>query len=198
MGKGEKGDLKKKISQAQQEASELKEAIKQNRADKADTTLKDFAKGVPDIVEPGRSVKCCRTLKGNLGKVYDVEWHTGTTQLVTCYQEGRILLWDPLTGNKLHSVLNASPWGMTCSISPSGKMIASGGLDNICSVFDITAEESKRLKEIQGHEGYLSQLRFVNDQQILMASGDGTMSLCEAETGKRIHEFTGHQADVSW
>ena len=54
--------------------------------------------------------------------------------------------------------------------------MACGGLDNICSIYSLkTREGNVRVsKELQGHSGYLSSCRFLDDSRILTSSGDMT------------------------
>lgn len=63
---------------------------------------------------------------------------------------------------------------MTCAYSPSGNFVACGGLDNICSIYSLkTREGNVRVsKELQGHSGYLSSCRFLDDARVLTSSGD--------------------------
>lgn len=63
---------------------------------------------------------------------------------------------------------------MTCAYAPSGSFVACGGLDNICSIYSLkTREGNVRVsKELQGHSGYLSSCRFLDDSRILTSSGD--------------------------
>ena len=65
---------------------------------------------------------------------------------------------------------------MTCAYAPSGSFVACGGLDNICSIYSLkTREGNVRVsKELQGHTGYLSSCRFLDDSRILTSSGDMT------------------------
>jgi len=65
---------------------------------------------------------------------------------------------------------------MTCSYSPSGGMVASGGLDNTCSVYDLRGREGqvRICRELKGHTGYLSSCKFVDNIRLLTASEDGT------------------------
>lgn len=65
---------------------------------------------------------------------------------------------------------------MTCAYAPSGNYVACGGLDNICSIYNLkTREGNVRVsRELPGHTGYLSCCRFLDDSQIVTSSGDVT------------------------
>jgi guanine nucleotide-binding protein G(I)/G(S)/G(T) subunit beta-1 len=109
---------------------------------------------------------------------------------------------------------------MTCSYSPSGNFVASGGLDNICSVFrlnsssnyqyqggggttsssnndnNINANVSTPARKLVAHVGYLSCCRFLSDSQILTSSGDTTCILWDIDANAKIKEFADHTGDV--
>ena len=76
--------------------------------------------------------------------------------------------------------------------------VASGGLDNACTIFGIGGESAGRRggKELIGHEGYISCCRFITDKTILTSSGDGSVVYWDIEKGIQISKFVGHAADV--
>ena len=80
---------------------------------------------------------------------------------------------------QIHAIPLRSSWVMTCAYSPSGSFVACGGLDNICSIYSLkTREGNVRVsKELQGHTGYLSSCRFLDDSRIITSSGDMTWSV---------------------
>lgn len=42
---------------------------------------------------------------------------------------------------------------MSVAFAPSGNLVASGGLDNICTVYNIKAASPKTLRELDAHTG---------------------------------------------
>ena len=42
---------------------------------------------------------------------------------------------------------------MSCSMAPSGNLVASGGLDNMCTIANIKGASPKTLRELDAHEG---------------------------------------------
>lgn len=42
---------------------------------------------------------------------------------------------------------------MSVSFAPSGNLVASGGLDNLCTVYNIKAASPKTLRELDAHTG---------------------------------------------
>ena len=118
--------------------------------------------------------------------------------LVSASQDGKLIVWDSYSTNKVHAIPLRSSWVMTCAYAPSGSFVACGGLDNICSIYRYveiipflelmiyfikwyyfyslkTREGNVRVsRELPGHTGYLSCCRFLDDNQIVTSSGDMT------------------------
>ena len=140
-----------------------------------------------------------RTLKGHLAKIYAMHWSTDKRHLVSASQDGKLIVWDAYTTNKVHAIPLRSSWVMTCAYSPSGNFVACGGLDNICSIYNLNSKEAGAVKgalELSAHSGYLSCCRFINDRQIVTSSGDMTCMLWDIEAGVRVMEFSDHTGDV--
>lgn len=143
-------------------------------------------------------MKTRRTLKGHLAKIYAMHWSTDRRHLVSASQDGKLIIWDAYTTNKVHAIPLRSSWVMTCAYAPSGNYVACGGLDNICSVYNLSSREgpTRVARELSGHSGYLSCCRFINDRRILTSSGDMTCMLWDVDTGSRVTEFADHLGDV--
>ena len=145
-------------------------------------------------------MKVRRVLKGHLAKIYAMHWSTDRRHLVSASQDGKLIIWDAYTTNKVHAIPLRSSWVMTCAYAPSGNYVACGGLDNICSVYNLSASRGEGpmrvARELSGHSGYLSCCRFINDRRILTSSGDMTCMLWDVETGSKVTEFADHLGDV--
>jgi len=189
-------DIDKRIDAATKEAEELKEKIKANLEKTNDTTLKNFAKDLPQLPKP--AMKTRRTLKGHIAKIYAMHWAEEKTHLVSASQDGKLLVWDALTTNKLHAIPLRSSWVMTCAYSPSGGFVACGGLDNICSIYNLRSPDVpiRVCRELNAHTGFLSCCRFLSDSSIVTSSGDQTCILWDIEAGTKVTEFAGHTGDV--
>jgi guanine nucleotide-binding protein G(I)/G(S)/G(T) subunit beta-1 len=157
---------------------------------------------------PRLTIKVRRTLKGHLAKIYAMSWANDRRHLVSASQDGKLLVWDAYTTNKIFAISLRSSWVMTCAYSPSGNFVASGGLDNMCSVFRLNSSSnyqyqtnsnvdvSKPARELIAHAGYLSCCRFLSDSQILTSSGDTTCILWDIDANAKIKEFADHTGDV--
>ena len=57
----------------------------------------------------------------------------------------------------MHAIPLRSSWVVTCAYAPSGNYVACGGLDNICSIYNLkTREGNVRVsRELPGHTGEL-------------------------------------------
>jgi len=160
------------------------------------TTVRTFTKDLPPA--PRCQIKVRRTLKGHLAKIYAMHWSEDRSRLVSASQDGKLLVWDGLSTNKLHAIPLRSSWVMTVAYAPSGNFVACGGLDNICSVYNLRSKDVpiRACRELNAHTGYLSCCRFLDDKQILTSSGDMTCVLWDIERQAKLVEFSEHNGDV--
>ena len=184
------------LDNLKQEIDRLKSLIIGAQQDANDTTLKQAASDVDLLGKIG--IKNKRTLRGHLAKIYSMHWAEDSRHLSSASQDGKLIVWDSWSTNKVHAIPLRSSWVMTCAFAPSGKYVASGGLDNACSIFTLKTDDGnvKMSRELSGHTGYLSCCRFIDDNQILTSSGDMTCGLWDIEHGRQITTFSGHTSDV--
>jgi len=72
------------------------------------------------------TIKARRSLKGHLGKIYALHWAgENSRNLVSASQDGKLLIWDALSTNKLQAIPMRSSWVMTCAYSPGGVLVCS-------------------------------------------------------------------------
>eukprot|EP01117_Protostelium_nocturnum_P000693 TRINITY_DN1082_c0_g1_i1.p1 TRINITY_DN1082_c0_g1~~TRINITY_DN1082_c0_g1_i1.p1 ORF type:complete len:349 (+),score=95.26 TRINITY_DN1082_c0_g1_i1:331-1377(+) len=194
--------MQQRIAAAKANIEELKEKVKAARELTNDTTLKEVTKDLPSLPK-SEKLKIRRTLKGHLAKIYALHWieENNNYNIVSASQDGKLLIWDGLTANKLHAVPLRSSWVMTCAYSPGGSFVACGGLDNICSIYSLKSNRDKDApvrvsKELNAHTGYISCCRFIDEKHILTSSGDTNSILWDIETGAKQAEFVGHSGDV--
>ncbi|KAJ2912489.1 hypothetical protein MD484_g7925, partial [Candolleomyces efflorescens] len=192
------GDIQERIAAARREAETLKEKIRARREASADTSLRAMAAEVDAL--PRIVMRPRRALRGHLAKIYAMHWAADRRHLVSASQDGKLIVWDAYTTNKVHAIPLRSSWVMTCAYSPSGNFVACGGLDNICSIYSLNNNKdvtnARGARELSAHSGYLSCCRFINDRQIVTSSGDMTCMLWDIEAGVRVVEFSDHTGDV--
>ncbi|KAM3858367.1 guanine nucleotide-binding protein G(I)/G(S)/G(T) subunit beta-3b [Diretmus argenteus] len=184
---------KAEIDALKKECDGLRTKIEAARKAVNDTTMSAAASGVDSLGKV--TLKQRKNLKGHLAKIYSLHWAADSRQMVSASQDGKLLIWDTYTGNKVNAVPLKSAWVMSCCYAPSGDMVASGGLDNICTVYNIKAASPKTLRELDAHTGYLACCRFLSDSEILTASGDTTCCLWDLSTGKQKCIYTSHIGD---
>ncbi|XP_056331711.1 guanine nucleotide-binding protein G(I)/G(S)/G(T) subunit beta-3a [Danio aesculapii] len=183
------------MEQLRKEAEKLKDDITAARKTVQDLTLQDHVAGTAVV---GRvQLKTRKTLRGHLAKIYAMHWGTDSKLCVSASQDGKLIVWDSYTTNKVHAIPLKSSWVMTCSYAPSGNMVACGGLDNMCSIYNLKAKDGnvKVMRELAAHTGYLSCCRFLSDSEIITSSGDCTCVLWDIETGSQKTVFAGHLGD---
>jgi len=143
-----------------------------------------------------------RVLRGHFGKIYSLAWAPDSRKVASACQDGKLIVWHSRTAFKEAVIELKSSWVMTCAYSPNGETVATGGLENIVSLYKIPSEVDKKISndkpilELSQHEGYLSCCRFVDDKQILSSSGDGTCILWDMERKTPKQVFTEHKSDV--
>lgn len=56
---------------------------------------------------------------------------------------------------QVHAIPLRSSWVMTCAYAPSGNFVACGGLDNMCSIYNLKSREGnvKVSRELSAHTG---------------------------------------------
>jgi len=189
-------EFTERIASARREAESLKEKIRAKREQLEDTSLRAMAAEVEPL--PRVQMRPRRTLKGHLAKIYAMQWSQDKRHIVSASQDGKLIVWDAYTTNKVHAVPLRSSWVMTCAYAPSGNFVACGGLDNICSIYPLRSREGpiKPTRELSAHTGYLSCCRFLNDRQIVTSSGDMSCMLWDIDAGVRVLEFNDHTGDV--
>ncbi|KAJ6234789.1 guanine nucleotide-binding protein beta g protein beta [Anaeramoeba flamelloides] len=183
------------INNSKQELSKMKEEFEEETP-----TLSQSSTNVQDLGQ--RKWEVCRELSGHLGNIYAMHWAEDSQHLVSVSQDGKLLVWNAQTSKRIHTIILRSSWIMACAYSPSQKMVASGGLDNVCSIFNLTTHDDEDetpisvFRELNGHTGYVSCCRFLDDQQILTSSGDMSCILWDIDSGSKVTEFAGHNSDV--
>lgn len=146
-----------------------------------------------------------RLLRGHFGKIYAMQWcPTSEHFLASASQDGKLIIWNALTQNKINAIPLRSTWIMSTSYSNSGSHVACGGLENICYIYrlrdaNVSPIDSTKFPphaELAGHDGYISSCRFITDNEILTASGDSTCILWDITRRAALQKFQGHYGDV--
>lgn len=136
-----------------------------------------------------------RLLRGHFNKVHACAWAGDDTTAASASQDGKMIIWNTFTRDKLDVIFLESNFAMSCAFeSQTDSLVATGGLDNKCSVYAVgdgavtkmrsvgSSYAREPVAELVGHEGYVSDIAFCSGQagpvgRILTASGDGTVAL---------------------
>ncbi|GAA0184767.1 heterotrimeric G-protein [Lithospermum erythrorhizon] len=204
------GSLQERHKAAKDTVNSLRESLKLKRLELLDTDVASYARsaGKSGVVFGATDIVCCRTLQGHTGKVYSMDWAAERNRIVSASQDGRLIVWNALTSQKTHAIKLACAWVMTCSFSPNGQSVACGGLDSVCSIFNLSSPTDRDgnlpvSRILTSHKGYVSSCQYVpdHDSHLITSSGDHTCVLWDISTGLRASVFggefqSGHTADV--
>jgi len=195
--------LKEDYEKAKAKVAQLRSQIEKLRNSEDEQALLQVAQENGHGEGSMCDLKQRRILKGHFGKIYAMHWKSGkdSQHLVSASQDGKLIIWNAFTTNKVQAIPLRSSWVMTCAYSPSGNFVACGGLDNLCSIYRINSkpeaiESRVAYRELAQHEGYLSCCRFLNDEQIITSSGDSTLIMWNVETKTPYCTFKDHTGDV--
>jgi len=65
-------------------------------------------------------------------------WAGDSTHLVSASQDGKLIVWNGITTNKVQAIPLRSSWVMTCAFEDKdNELVACGGLDNLCSIYNL-------------------------------------------------------------
>lgn len=193
----DKSELVARIQRGKAQAEGLKTKIKEAKSKLNDGGLKEVG---PEYKprELGPPPKCKRLLQGHYGKVYAMHWAGDSHQLVSASQDGKLIVWNGMTTNKVQAIPLRSSWVMTCAFeTQDNRFVACGGLDNLCSIYQLGQPQAMRAtKELASHDGYLSCCRFVDSRNIVTSSGDSTCIYWDVERGEAKVHFNDHAGDA--
>lgn len=196
-----------RIAEARRRIAELDREVQEERAtrnvecESDDVVVSRIAEVLGAPPAGDFAFSAVRKLTGHFGKVYAQNWAGDSVRMVSASQDGKLIDWNALTESKVHMISLKSAWVMTCGFdqSASPRLVASGGLDNVCTVFDVTADIptiNAASLELTGHDGYLSCCRFIDSSIIITSSGDSTCGMWNTESGRLISRFADHSGDV--
>ena len=81
-----------------------------------------------------------KILKGHYGKIYSMHWAGDSRRLVSASQDGKLIIWDGLSTNKMYAVPLRSSWVMTCAFDQHPHRLAplhAGGW-TICALYSLS------------------------------------------------------------
>lgn len=184
-----------KLEALRTEVRQLKDTINEERQKVNDGGLQNISSKASKVKK--RQMKSRKTLKGHTGKVVSLHWAGDSQHLVSGAQDGKLLIWNSYTSNKMNVVPLKSSWLMSCTFAPSGNYVASGGLDNMCTVHKLDTQDgmAKVARIFNDYNSFLACCGFLDDTRILTGSGEACSSW-DVETGMKLNSYEGHHNGV--
>jgi len=146
-------------------------------------------------------------------KVSAASWWKDDEHICVVLQDGKIIIHNAkVPKNSKCYFLSMNTWIMAAEFSPSGDKLAVGGLDNICTIYDIpdlTAEDIDPVPDVkpkhtlEKHGGYLNTCKWLTNEKIITGSGDCSSMLWDLGSFDRVsvkeptRTFLGHSKDVA-
>ncbi|CAB4253642.1 similar to Saccharomyces cerevisiae YOR212W STE4 G protein beta subunit [Maudiozyma barnettii] len=192
-------ELQQKVNIARNETKNLYSQVDKVKHNLQDANLFEMANSVEPLNSGTINLSPTITLKGHNNKIADFRWSRDSNSILSASQDGFLLLWDSATGLKKKAIPLDSQWVLSCAISPNGKLVASAGLNNNCTIYGVSGDTmiQQNVQTIfKGHTCYISDVDFMDNSNVLTASGDMTCSLWNIPKAKRVREFTDHLGDV--
>lgn len=203
--------IETKISHARNEARILYaevEAVKQRLKDK---DLKECSTKINNIPSHSINPKLYNTLEGHQNKISRIQWNKEGNHILSASQDGFMILWDSVTGYKKRIIELENQWVLTCALSPDNSTVASAGLDNNLTIYPLNNSinpysenrpqysnmfESKVQSILKGHRAYISDCKFINDDQVITGSGDMKNIMWDLRKEGKVREFIEHSGDI--
>ncbi len=105
-------------------------------------------------------------------------------------------LWDVTIGERLRSLTEDMDVVKNVSFSPDGKTLASVGLDNVISLWDVITSEQKRMLTENGNNEKIFSISFSADGQTIVSASEKQIHLWDVDTGNLYHSLIGHRKVV--
>ncbi|XP_077993545.1 WD repeat, SAM and U-box domain-containing protein 1-like isoform X2 [Glandiceps talaboti] len=123
-------------------------------------------------------------LRGHSYYVHCVCFSPFETLLASCSTDGKIIVWNPKTGDK-QAVFEHKSKAIVrvCLFSPDSKYLASGGTDNKVYLWQMSSKQCVRVFE--GHDNVVVSCTFTPDSSCLVSgSTDGDIRVWDAQFGQ--------------
>ncbi|KAE8747016.1 hypothetical protein FOCC_FOCC006271 [Frankliniella occidentalis] len=159
------------------ELEDLVNKIKEEQKKVADTTMAEACASVGDA--PKVRLVTRKNLKGHINKVNSVHYSGDNRHAVSGSLDGKLIIWDTWTGNKIQVIPLRSSWVMSVAFAPSGN-------------FNV------KKQEFTGHNGDVVTMSLSPDNNTYVTgSVDQSCKLWDARSPDCKQVFFGHTADVN-
>lgn len=132
-----------------------------------------------------------RTLQGHRGRVYAVSF--AGDLLATGASDGRVLLWDALTGALLRELTGHADGVWPVRLSPRGDLVAAGGADGVVRVWETATGSPKQV--LSGHQAPVYTATF-GRAGLVTGDAAGVVRVWDLESGQVVRTLEGHGGSV--
>lgn len=189
--------LEYQINVQKLKASNLYKEIENVRNRTNDITLSDISTNIIQLPKSLCQLKLYNTLRGHQGKITSTKWSQDSKKILSASQDGYMIIWDAVSGFKKQAISLENQYVLSSCFSPDGSLIASGGLDNACTIYKIKSHlESPVQSVFKGHSAYISECSFLDGHTLITASGDMTLKLWDVHKAVKTRDYTDHMGDV--
>ncbi len=136
--------------------------------------------------------KVIRTVMG----LWPVAFSPDGEKLVSMASATELVVWNPRTGEKMHSMPTDFELIQNISFSKDGKYLSGAGFYGVVKIWDM--ETHQIVKRMSGHAGGIYGTSFSPDGKLLASAGmDQTVRIWDVEKGKEVHQMKPHEVIVS-
>jgi WD40 repeat protein len=128
----------------------------------------------------------------------DAAWFADGRRIASIGNDGNFVISDiTKLKSRISSVYLRTSTHMTCAVSKSMTMVAYGGLDNHCNIHKLKDHSPMTATAdiVIVQQGYVSDIKFLGDEKVVVCSGDTTATLHEIETQSLLLTMN-HASDV--
>ncbi|MGB3419669.1 MAG: pentapeptide repeat-containing protein [Dolichospermum sp.] len=131
-----------------------------------------------------------------LGIVYSLAYSPDGKYLATGDSEGRVQIWNALTGREILTFVGHSNCVNSVAWSGDGLTLASGSDDNTVKLWNVQSGDC--VQTLEGHSSGVTSVAWSEDSQTL-ASGsfDNTVKLWNVQSGDCVRTLQGHSSGVN-
>ncbi len=90
-------------------------------------------------------------------------------QLASASSDETVILWDPATGERLHTLKGHSDRVYKVAYRPDGKRLATSGGDNVVIIWD--PHTGQKLYPLRGHSSGVGHVLFTPDNRYAISAG---------------------------
>jgi WD40 repeat protein len=122
----------------------------------------------------------------------DSVWSVAATpdgqHLITGSEGNKVKVWSVATGQCVHTLLHHSNWVMKVAVSPDGRFIASGGLDDMFHLLSVSPPFSFTIREgVLVHDGKEESVSLYSDG-VIRSNGDVIATVASTSTCSIVSE----------